>query len=79
MNKDYLPYYNSLNDKDKEFWLNCTKEELIDHLIGAIRNGETLLNRINNTIEYIDKLGYQDIIDNPRKQLVKVLTGDKHD
>lgn len=29
MNKDYLPFYNSLNDKDKAFWMECTKEELI--------------------------------------------------
>ena len=34
MNKEYLPFYNSLNDRDKEFWMNCSKEQLIDHLIG---------------------------------------------
>lgn len=54
MNKDYLPFYNSLNDKDKAFWMECTKEELIDHLISNIRNGEELLSRIDKGIEYVN-------------------------
>ena len=29
-NKDFLPYYNSLNEDDKQFWLECTKETLIE-------------------------------------------------
>ena len=53
MNKNYLPFYNSLNDKEKSFWLDCTKEELIDHLIANINKGAKLLNRINKAIEYI--------------------------
>lgn len=53
MNKNYLPFYNSLNEKEKTFWLECTKEELIDHLIANIKNGETLLNRIDKAIKYI--------------------------
>ena len=56
MNKDYLPYYNSLQDKDKEFWLKCSKEELIDHLIANINNGEKLLLRIDKALDYINKL-----------------------
>ena len=50
MNKDYLPFYESLKDDDKEFWLNCSKEELIDHIVSNIRNGETLLLRINKAL-----------------------------
>lgn len=53
MNKDYLPFYNSLKDDDKEFWLNCSKEELIDHIVSNIKNGETLLSRIDKVKEYI--------------------------
>ena len=53
MNKDYLPFYDSLKDDDKEFWLNCSKEELIDHIVSNIRNGEALLSRIDKAIEYI--------------------------
>lgn len=55
MNKDYLPFYESLKDDDKEFWLSCSKEELIDHIVSNIRNGETLLSRINKAIEYMDR------------------------
>ena len=53
MNKEYLPFYNSLNEKEKTFWLDCTKEELIDHLIANINNGEKLLKRIDNARDYI--------------------------
>lgn len=73
MNKEYLPFYNSLNDRDKEFWMNCSKEQLIDHLIGSIRNGEELLSRIERATEYIDKMSYTSIVDNPKKDLVKIL------
>lgn len=59
MNKDYLPFYNSLKDDDKEFWLNCSKEELIDHIVSNIRNGETLLSRIDKAIEYIEENKYK--------------------
>ncbi len=55
MKKEYLPFYNSLNDKEKQFWMECTKEELIDHLIGSINNGEVLLSRIEEAIKYIEE------------------------
>jgi len=73
MNKEYLPFYNSLNDRDKEFWMNCSKEELIDHLIGCIRNGEELLSRIERATEYVEKMSYAPVVDNPKKDLVKIL------
>lgn len=53
MNRDYLPYFNSLNEKEKTFWLDCSKEELIDHFIANVKNGEKLLLRIDKAIEYI--------------------------
>lgn len=83
MNKDYLPFYESLKDDDKEFWLNCSKEELIDHIVSNIRNGETLLLRINKAIELLEKYGlvdkngnfntYLDTID--LKELYEILKG----
>ncbi len=53
MNKNFLPYFNSLNKKEKTFWLDCSKEELIDHFIANVKNGEILLHRIDKTIENI--------------------------
>lgn len=53
MNKNYLPYFNSLDEKEKTFWLDCSKEELIDHFIANVKNGEVLLHRIDKAIEYI--------------------------
>ena len=57
MNKEYLPFYNSLNQKEKNFWLECSKEELIDHFIANVKNSEKLLERINKAIEYIKQYG----------------------
>lgn len=83
MNKEYLPFYESLKDDDKEFWLNCSKEELIDHIVSNIRNGETLLLRINKSLELLEKYGlvdengnfntYLDTID--LKELYDILKG----
>lgn len=53
MNNEYLPFYNSLNQKEKDFWLNCSKEELIDYFIANVRNSEKLLGIIEKAIEYI--------------------------
>jgi hypothetical protein len=77
MNKDYLPFYESLKDDDKEFWLNCSKEKLIDHIVSNIRNGETLLSRINKAIEYINEkadypIGYYHCL----KELRDILKGE---
>ena len=75
MNKDYLPFYESLKDDDKEFWLSCSKEELIDHIVSNIRNGETLLSRIDKAIEYISILHYKDITPEEKECLLKILKG----
>ena len=74
MNKKYLPFYESLKDDDKEFWLNCSKEELIDHIVSNIRNGETLLLRINKAIEFLEKYGLKVIVaDKSHEQFEKNL------
>lgn len=74
MNKDYLPFYNGLEEKYKQFWLKCTKEELIDHFIGSIYNGESLLKRITTALEYIEQFEYYIPEDNI-PELKKILTG----
>lgn len=78
MNKNYLPFYDSLKDDDKEFWLNCSKEELIDHIVSNIRNGETLLSRIDKAIEYITSRSIKAGVElMPReKELLKILKGE---
>ena len=62
MNKEYLPYFNSLSQKEKDFWLECSKEEIIDSLVANIKNGEVLLARIDKAIEYIKKNACWDMI-----------------
>ena len=58
MNKNYLPYFNSLKERDKIFWLGQDKETLIDHIISNINNSETLLSRIEQAKEYIKESIY---------------------
>ena len=55
MNRDFLPFYNDLSQEDKEFWLDCSKEELIDHFIANLKNAECLLNRINKALEFCEE------------------------
>lgn len=50
----YLPYYDKLDEKYKQIYLEWDKEILIDHLVANIHNGEVLLERINKTIDYIE-------------------------
>lgn len=85
MNKDYLPFYDSLKDDDKEFWLNCSKEQLIDHIVSNIRNGEVLLARIDKAIEYIEKYADEnftcvedtEVWDTEIKDLYEILKGEQ--
>lgn len=72
---DYLPFYNGLNEKEKTFWLECTKEELIDHLIANIKNGEKLLKRIELAKEYINSFEYYIPEDN-KPELYEILNGE---
>lgn len=77
MNKEYLPFYNNLNQKEKDFWLNCSKEELIDHFIANVKNGELLLQRIDKAIDYIKENCIDDEfyinLSNKEKCIIKVL------
>ena len=77
MNRDFLPFYNDLSQEDKEFWLDCSKEELIDHFISNLRNAECLLNRINKAIEYIKEYCIDDEfyinLTNKEKHIIDVL------
>lgn len=51
---EYLPYFDKLEQKYKDIYMEWSKEELIDHLVANIKNGEVLLERINKAIEYIE-------------------------
>jgi hypothetical protein len=81
---EYLPFYNSLNEKEKTFWLDCSKEELIDHFIANVKNGEVLLQRIDKAIEYIKEHirvddeypDYMEMLIEERNELLEIL-GDK--
>ena len=55
MNKDYLPFYDSLTQDEKDFWLECSKESLIDHFIANVRNGEELVSRIEKANDFINR------------------------
>ncbi len=58
--KEYLPYFDNLDKKYKDIYMEWSKEELTDHLVANIKNGEILLNRIEKAIEYIGTFDYLD-------------------
>lgn len=86
MNKNYLPYYNSLNERDKTFWLGQDKETLIDHIISNINNGVVLLSRIEQAKEYIETIvkntpsstrkDYSNMILIDYKKVLEILNGE---
>ena len=85
MNKNYLPYYNSLKERDKIFWLGQDKETLIDHIISNINNGEVLLSRIEQAKEYIKQsmhdldtsIGYCELERLNLEEIIKILDGER--
>ena len=58
--KEYLPYFDNLDKKYKDIYMEWSKEKLTDHLVANIKNGEALLNRIEKAIEYIGTFDYLD-------------------
>lgn len=71
MNKEYLPFFNSLEQKYKDTYMEWSKEQLIDHLVANIKNGEVLLSRINQAIEELENIPINanggDILESERK------------
>lgn len=45
---------NDLEDKFKKFWLDRSKEEIIEAYFDSIKNGESLLKRIIKARDYLD-------------------------
>lgn len=80
MNKEYLPYFESLDEKYKQVYMSWDKETLIDHLVANIHNGQVLLDRIDEAIEYIEQVGiYSDYGDSgiqSENDLLKILKGE---
>lgn len=74
MNKEYLPFFNSLEQKYKDTYMEWSKEQLIDHLVANIKNGEVLLNRIEQAIEKIEKGIF--IIPQDTDELLNILKGE---
>ena len=54
MKKEYLPYFDNLDKKYKDIYMEWNKEVLIDHLVANIKNGEVLLERIEKAVDYLN-------------------------
>ena len=66
--------------KDDKRILNLRVEEkdkIINDLLSRIATLEYEVERLENTVnqidKYVDKMSYQDIVDNPKKDLQKIL------
>lgn len=87
MNKNYLPYFDNLEQKYKDIYMEWSKEELIDHLVGNINNSEVLLSRIEKAKEYIETIvkntpsstrkDYANMILIDYKKLLEILNGER--
>ena len=79
MKKEYLPFFNSLEQKYKDIYLEWSKEELIDHLEEKKKNGEVLLSRIEKAIEYIEhtqNYGKEKVLYVNGNDILKILKGE---
>ena len=54
MSKEYTPFYDGLEEKYKEYYMEWSKEVLIDHMVANIHNADVLLKRIESAIDYIE-------------------------
>lgn len=65
---------------NKDFLMDMEKDQLADYINLLLDTLMDLEDRLQATYEYLDKMSYADIIDNPKKDLVKILKrDDKHD
>ena len=86
MNKNYLPYFDNLEQKYKDIYMEWSKEELIDNLVSNINNSEVLLSRIEKAKEYIETIvkntpsstrkDYANMILIDYKKLLEILNGE---
>lgn len=64
---------------NKDFLMDMEKDQLADYVNLLLDTVMDLEDRLQATYEFLDKMSYAPVIDNPKKELVKVLSGDKND
>ena len=80
MSKEYTPFYDGLEDKYKEYYMEWSKEVLIDHMVANIHNADVLLKRIEDAEDFIDRYLSLDLeqfsTDSLLNKLRKILKGE---
>lgn len=80
MSKEYTPFYDGLEEKYKEYYMEWSKEVLIDHMVANIHNADVLLKRIEDAEDFIDRYLALDLEQFPTDSLLnklrKILKGE---
>ena len=71
--KDYIKALKEVEKESDDFELSLSKKEIVE-----IANEFDRLNTIiNNIADYVNKMGFGSIVDNPRQDLVRILDKEK--
>ncbi len=62
---------------NKEFLMEMEKEELADYINLLLDTVMDLEDRLQGIYEYTNRMSYQSVVDNPKKDLQKILKKEK--
>lgn len=62
---------------NKDFLMEMEKEQLVDYINFMFDVIGTLENRLQDIKEYVDMMSFCDVVDNPKKDLYRILKGEE--
>ncbi len=62
---------------NKEFLMEMEKEELVSYIDLMLDTIATLEGRLQDIYEYVNAMSYESIVDNPKKDLYRLLKGEE--
>lgn len=64
---------------EKEFLMEMSKEQLVDYINLMLDTIMTLEDRLLGIQQYVDSMSFASIVDNPKKDLYKLLKGEDYE
>lgn len=64
---------------NRDFLLEMEKEQLVDYINLMFDTIATLEGRLQDIYEYVDMMSFASVVDNPKKDLYRLLKGDEKD
>lgn len=62
---------------NRDFLLEMEKEQLVDYINLMFDTIATLEGRLQDIYEYVDMMSFASVVDNPKKDLYRLLKGDE--